>query len=275
MPACSRAIDAGVAYYVAAPVRRGRPAAALRGGAAPDRLPARALRLRRVHQPRPRCCAAASPRSISGWQRTLADLLARWHKADGSFRSRKLMLRLGQRADAPLGAGAAVPQPGVPERDAARSARRDCRRTAMPRRRQRPCGHVPAWRTDAASARDPPCAASAASTTSRAIGAPTRRPSGRWHDSIAHRGPDDEGFHFDGPLGLGFRRLSIIDLAGGHQPMIRRRRVGLGGVQRRDLQLPGAAPRAGRPTATCSAPAPTPRSSSTATSSGAPACCSA
>lgn len=38
-------------------------------------------------------------------------------------------------------------------------------------------------------------------------------------DAIAHRGPDDEGFHFDGPLGLGFRRLSIIDLAGGHQPM--------------------------------------------------------
>jgi asparagine synthase (glutamine-hydrolysing) len=37
--------------------------------------------------------------------------------------------------------------------------------------------------------------------------------------SIVHRGPDDEGFHFDGALGLGFRRLSIIDLAGGHQPM--------------------------------------------------------
>lgn len=37
--------------------------------------------------------------------------------------------------------------------------------------------------------------------------------------SIAHRGPDDEGFHFDGDLGLGFRRLSIIDLEGGHQPM--------------------------------------------------------
>lgn len=37
--------------------------------------------------------------------------------------------------------------------------------------------------------------------------------------SIAHRGPDDEGFHFDGGLGLGFRRLSIIDLSGGHQPM--------------------------------------------------------
>ena len=37
--------------------------------------------------------------------------------------------------------------------------------------------------------------------------------------SIAHRGPDDEGYFVDGPLGLGFRRLSIIDLAGGHQPM--------------------------------------------------------
>src|SRR5258707_4744800 len=37
--------------------------------------------------------------------------------------------------------------------------------------------------------------------------------------TIAHRGPDDEGYFIDGPLGLGFRRLSIIDLAGGHQPM--------------------------------------------------------
>jgi asparagine synthase (glutamine-hydrolysing) len=37
--------------------------------------------------------------------------------------------------------------------------------------------------------------------------------------SIAHRGPDDEGYFIDGSLGFGFRRLSIIDLAGGHQPM--------------------------------------------------------
>jgi asparagine synthase (glutamine-hydrolysing) len=37
--------------------------------------------------------------------------------------------------------------------------------------------------------------------------------------SIAHRGPDDEGFFVAGPVGLGFRRLSIIDLSAGHQPM--------------------------------------------------------
>jgi asparagine synthase (glutamine-hydrolysing) len=37
--------------------------------------------------------------------------------------------------------------------------------------------------------------------------------------SIAHRGPDDEGYFVSGPIGLGFRRLSIIDLTGGHQPM--------------------------------------------------------
>src|SRR5437763_5034242 len=41
----------------------------------------------------------------------------------------------------------------------------------------------------------------------------------RMTDSIAHRGPDDKGYFFCGSLGLGFRRLSIIDLAGGHQPM--------------------------------------------------------
>jgi len=38
-------------------------------------------------------------------------------------------------------------------------------------------------------------------------------------DQIRHRGPDDEGFHVDGGCGVGMRRLSIIDLATGHQPM--------------------------------------------------------
>jgi len=38
-------------------------------------------------------------------------------------------------------------------------------------------------------------------------------------DRIAHRGPDDEGFFVRGPVGLGVRRLKIIDLEGGHQPL--------------------------------------------------------
>jgi asparagine synthase (glutamine-hydrolysing) len=41
----------------------------------------------------------------------------------------------------------------------------------------------------------------------------------RMSQTMVHRGPDDEGYFFDGSLGFGFRRLSIIDLSGGHQPM--------------------------------------------------------
>ena len=36
---------------------------------------------------------------------------------------------------------------------------------------------------------------------------------------LAHRGPDDEGFHREPGVGLGMRRLSIIDLETGHQPI--------------------------------------------------------
>jgi len=41
----------------------------------------------------------------------------------------------------------------------------------------------------------------------------------RMRDLVTHRGPDDAGSFVAGPLGLGHRRLSIIDLGGGHQPM--------------------------------------------------------
>jgi asparagine synthase (glutamine-hydrolysing) len=38
-------------------------------------------------------------------------------------------------------------------------------------------------------------------------------------DVMTHRGPDDEGLYINENVGLGFRRLSIVDLASGHQPM--------------------------------------------------------
>ena len=39
------------------------------------------------------------------------------------------------------------------------------------------------------------------------------------NDTILHRGPDGEGFHFEPGVGFGHRRLSIIDLEGGKQPI--------------------------------------------------------
>jgi len=50
-------------------------------------------------------------------------------------------------------------------------------------------------------------------------GRPDRYLLDRMRTVARHRGPDDYGQLLDGPVGLGFNRLSIIDLAGGHQPM--------------------------------------------------------
>lgn len=41
----------------------------------------------------------------------------------------------------------------------------------------------------------------------------------RMCNAIRHRGPDDDGFYFNGAVGLGMRRLSIIDVKGGQQPI--------------------------------------------------------
>src|SRR5688500_19892903 len=41
----------------------------------------------------------------------------------------------------------------------------------------------------------------------------------RMNSKIVHRGPDDDGFYVNKDAALAIRRLSIIDVAGGHQPI--------------------------------------------------------
>jgi len=41
----------------------------------------------------------------------------------------------------------------------------------------------------------------------------------KMNNTLIHRGPDDEGYYVNGSIGLGHRRLSIIDLDTGRQPM--------------------------------------------------------
>ena len=41
----------------------------------------------------------------------------------------------------------------------------------------------------------------------------------RMNATLVHRGPDDVGQYVEGPVGLAMRRLSIIDVVGGHQPL--------------------------------------------------------
>jgi asparagine synthase (glutamine-hydrolysing) len=42
---------------------------------------------------------------------------------------------------------------------------------------------------------------------------------GRMCDALVHRGPDDQGLRWENGVGLAMRRLSIVDVAGGHQPL--------------------------------------------------------
>ena len=50
-------------------------------------------------------------------------------------------------------------------------------------------------------------------------GAVDREQLGRMAATLVHRGPDSEGMHLDGPVGIAARRLAIIDLTGGDQPI--------------------------------------------------------
>jgi asparagine synthase (glutamine-hydrolysing) len=51
------------------------------------------------------------------------------------------------------------------------------------------------------------------------FGRPDRTTIARMAQAMVHRGPDDDGYYVDDQVALGFRRLSIIDVAGGQQPL--------------------------------------------------------
>jgi asparagine synthase (glutamine-hydrolysing) len=52
------------------------------------------------------------------------------------------------------------------------------------------------------------------------IGAPDVATVNRMLDALGHRGPNDRGVHVAGEMALGHTRLSIVDVAGGHQPIL-------------------------------------------------------
>src|SRR5580692_10444787 len=60
------------------------------------------------------------------------------------------------------------------------------------------------------------CGIAGVVNSKRGVDAATIR---RMCQTIIHRGPDDEGIFVKDGAGLGMRRLSVIDLAGGHQPV--------------------------------------------------------
>ena len=63
------------------------------------------------------------------------------------------------------------------------------------------------------------CGINGIALSSRAGGSVDEATLVRMRDILRHRGPDDAGIFIEGPIGLGHRRLSIVDLATGHQPI--------------------------------------------------------
>ena len=224
------------------------------------------LRLRRVPQSR----HAAARGRYSNWtsaHATLVDLLGNWRKPDGSFRRAELLVGwdnvpMHRWAQAQTFRSLSSPLASVTLLRASRTmarasglggGRRACRR------------HNGRWRASEGSRhvrhlRPIPLRRAPTGRSGHGQG------DGAFHR--AHRGPDDEGYYFNGPIGLGFGRPSIIDLAGGHQPMADAEDR-LGRLQRRNLQLHRAAPRL-ESLGHVLRHNRIPRSSSTATSNGEP-----
>src|ERR1044072_1541913 len=63
------------------------------------------------------------------------------------------------------------------------------------------------------------CGINGIALSSRSARALSRDVLEKMRDVIRHRGPDDAGIFIDGNVGLAHRRLSIVDVASGHQPM--------------------------------------------------------
>lgn len=89
-------------------------------------------------------------------------------------------------------------------------------------------------------------------------------------ETMSCRGPDDRGTWVDGPAALGHRRLAIIDLPGGRQPMTAETPDGTVALVYSGRPTTSQSCAASSPTAgTAFPPTPTPRSSCAAISSGA------
>ena len=158
-----------------------------------------------------------------------------------------------------------------------RGGRRRRRHHALPRVARRPprsCRSPRAWRAPppAPSRRCSGCAASRPSSTAAAAGSSSRSCCAMT-DAMRHRGPDDEGWYAAHGVGLGNRRLAIIDLtSGGHQPMSNEDGSVWITYNGDALQLPRAAARSRSAAGTTSARPATPRSSSTPTRNGVDDC---
>ena len=88
---------------------------------------------------------------------------------------------------------------------------------------------------------NPPCAAFTASSVSAEHASRRRTYCGAWATPLCTAARTTQGAYADGELLLGMRRLSIIDVAGGHQPMASEDGTLVARLQRRNLQLPRAA----------------------------------